>query len=37
LIVFAFCAVSEEEARRHRPFILAVDARNQPDGGLRDV
>ena len=37
LIVFAFCVLSEEEARRHRPLIQVVDAQNRPAGALRDI
>lgn len=37
LIIFAFCAVSEEETARHRPLILVLDKNNKPVGGLKEV
>ena len=37
VIIFAFCAVTEEEASFHRPLILVLDKNNKPTGPLKQV
>lgn len=35
LVIFAFCLVPTDEARNHRPLILALDRGNKPVGPLK--
>ncbi len=37
VVILAFCAVPAEEARRQRPFILALDENNKPVGPLKST
>ena len=37
LIIFAFGIVSEDDKSHHRPMILALDRKNRPINGLKDV
>ena len=37
LVILAFALVPTNEARRQRPLILVVDAKNKPTGPLREI
>ena len=37
LIVFAFCLLTPDEARSHRPLIQILDEKNRPRQGLLEV
>jgi len=37
LVIFAFCLVPSDEARNHRPLILALDRDNKPVRPLKKI
>jgi len=37
LVIFSFCHVPTDEARNHRPLIIALDKANKPVGPLKQI
>ncbi len=37
VIIFSFCVVPTEEAKRHHPLVLILDENNKPAGPLKET